>query len=259
MLISESLEKYLSSKRLREESEVKDKKFYISDMGKCLRMRWAKRKGIASEFEPYVNWIFEIGDMFHDFGYKALEAQGILLESEDSMETEHFKGRHDGIIKTLEGKCIFDFKSTGAWKLNKYIGGDDDEENIAQVLSYLMILKDKRKDLQDTAYVSYINKEPGDKCPVISFDKEYHLTSWRAKKLQEEMDTLIEFWVKDKIPPCTCPAWAKPYNSYQPICSNTDKAVRGYLEYLKAGKKLISTKTTLYLIDGEIKKEVLKI
>ena len=254
------IESYLKSSFDREES-ISAKKFYVSDMGKCMRVRWLKRKGIATEFEPHVYWILQLGNLIHDYGYKALEAKGLLLEAEDYVKAEHWSGRFDGIIKNGKDKCVFDFKSTGSYQMNKVISGEDSEENISQLLSYTMLLQEKRKDISETAYMIYINKEPNDLTPQVFFQKEYHLTNWRAKQLKEEMETLTETWLKDKIPACTCSGWAKGprYNSYFPLCNAKEAEVRKIVDYLEAKKKVVSTKTNVYILDGEVKKEVLKV
>lgn len=255
MDIAEALQSYLISSNLHE-SSGKEKKFYLSDMGKCMRMRFFKRKGVETEFEPYVNWILQMGNLYHDFGYKALESQGLLLEAEDYVKSEHFIGRYDGVIKYNDTKAPFDFKSIGAYKLKKIMAGEEDEDNIAQVLSYTMFLREIRKDIGDTSFVVYINKEPSDKLPVAFFQREYHLTSWREKQLKEEMDKLVNFWQDDKIPPCTCPSWMKDYNSFQPICGATTIEVTKYLKLLEDGKKLLSNKKSLYVIEEEKRKEL---
>jgi len=257
MQIATALEKYLVSSNTHEPSS-KERRFYLSDMGKCPRVRWLKRHGVDTEFEPFVNWIFKMGDLIHDFGYKALESQGLLISAEETVETEHFVGRYDGMIKGADGKKkLFDFKSAGSYKMKKILAGEDDEENISQILSYVMFEKEKGdKDLSDTGSIIYINKEPNDQVPIVFFEKEYHLTDWRAKQIKEEMDKMIKYWEDDEIPRCSCPSWMKPYNSYQPLCQANDKDIRKYLSMVEEGKKLVSTKKILYLVDGEKRKEL---
>ena len=79
MKIKTAVQAYLDADRIREPKKKKESKFYISDMNKCMRMRWLKRKGIKAEFEPHVTWLFKIGDLYHEFVYRALESKGILL------------------------------------------------------------------------------------------------------------------------------------------------------------------------------------
>jgi CRISPR/Cas system-associated exonuclease Cas4 (RecB family) len=261
MKITTAIESYLKSSFDREESTT-EKKFYVSDMGKCMRVRWLKRKGIATEFEPHVYWILQMGTLCHDYGYKALESQGILLEAEESVETEHFKGRFDGIVKNGDERCIFDFKTVGGYKMKKIIDGEDDEENIAQLLTYTMLFQGAGKDVGNTAFVVYINKEVSNKIPVPFFQKEYHLTKWRKEKLEEEMNTITKFWMEDKIPPCSCPGWMRDYNSFQPFCSMDDKHVKSVLKIFEkgkeTGKKMITTNKEILIVDGD-KREVLKV
>lgn len=258
MKISDAIQSYLKTSFDRDES-VGSKKFYLSDMGKCPRTRWLKRKGVTTEFEPHVYWILQLGNLIHDYGYKALESQGLLLQAEDYVETDHFIGRFDGLVKNGNKKSVFDFKSTGSYKMSKVMGGEDDEENISQLLSYVLLLQQTKPDISETAYAVYLNKEPSNKVPINFIEKEYHLTSWRAKQLQEEMDQLVEFWVKDKIPPCKCPGWMKPYNAFQPLCSASEADIKKYLKHLDKGKKLVSTNHSLCLVEEDKRTELLKI
>jgi hypothetical protein len=269
MDIAKALEQHLVSSFENKEEKV-GKKFYLSDTGKCLRMRFLKRKGIGIEFAPYVYWTLQMGNILHDYGYKVLEASGLLLEAEEYVNTEHFSGRFDGMVKADPeshnihqpeiSKSIFDFKSTGKWKLKKVIAGEEDEEYIKQLLSYVMLLQDSgRKEVSSTAYIVYLNKEPGDELPMAFFQKEVHLTSWRRKQLKEEMDNIVKYWLKDKVPPCTCPMWMKPYNAYLPLCQSKEAQVKEVLKYMKAGNKIVTTNQELYMINDKGKREVLKI
>jgi hypothetical protein len=256
MNIAQALESYLVSSNLREES-TKAKKFYVSDMGKCQRMRYLKRKGIETELQPFVYWTFAMGNMIHDWGYKALESKGLLLAAEEYIDIgEHWSGRFDGKIKTDAKPALFDFKSAGKFKFKRVIGGEDDEITIAQILTYVLFYKKEHKDISDSGYVVYLNKEPNDEVPQIAFEKEYFLTEWRAKKILEEQDQMVNFWIKNKIPPCTCEGWQKGprYNSFYPLCQSTEAQIKKYLELLQNGKKLITTKSSLITIDANKKR-----
>ena len=259
MKITDALEKYLISSNYREESPNKERKFYISDMGKCMRVRWLKRKGISTEFSPFVYWTFAMGDMIHDYGYKALQSQGILLEAEDYVSDDHFIGRFDGIVKDGNKKAPFDFKSVKPYKMKLLIDGNEEEDNISQLLTYTLFLQRNRKDIGDASYVVYINKEPDDKIQTVFHQKVYHLTNYNRGKIEEEMKILTDLWLEDKVPACSCVGWERNYNSYLPLCTAKDTEIREYLKYMEAGKKLVSTKEALYLIDGEVRKEIRRI
>ena len=133
--LSESIQKYLEANNSY--PEKKGKKFYVSDMGKCMRMRWVKRHdNITSRFDPHVYWILHIGNMYEEYAYKALESQGRLISTQDIIENEHFKGKLDAIAFNSENKkAVVDFKSAGGWKFKKIVDGQDDEGNVAQVLT----------------------------------------------------------------------------------------------------------------------------
>ena len=261
MLIVNAIESYLTSSNVKEDSG-KEHKFYLSDMGKYMRMRYFKRLGIQTEFPLHVSWILKMGDLIHDFGYKVLESQGLLIEAEDYVETDHFIGRFDGLVKCKDKKAVFDFKSLNGYKMKRIVDGEEDEDSISQLLSYVMLLQKDRKDISDTAFVVYLNKEPGDKkglIPLPFFQREYHLTTWRTKQLREEMDTLVDLWKKDKVPACSCPVWMKPYNSFQPLCQMKEEDAERIVKQIKDGKKFLTTKDTLYLKDGEERKVVVKL
>lgn len=247
MNISKAIEGYLIASNEKEES-TKARKYYISDMGKCHRMRFLKRKGIRTSLEPYVYWIFAIGDMFHEFGYKALEAQSLLLQTEQALEAdEHWSGRYDGLVKNELGTpSVFDFKSSGGYAMKKAIAGADNEENIEQILTYILFERKRIPNLSNTGILVYMNKEPNDVVPLPAFDREYHLTNTREKKITEQMQRLVNYWVDDTIPDCTCPAWMKNYNSFLPFCQMDEKNIRKYLALLDDKTIVISTKKAIF-------------
>lgn len=252
--ISEAFEKYLISSRIHADNPDKVRKFYVSDMGKCMRMRFLKRKGIGTQFDNFVYWTFQLGDLIHEFGYKALEAQGLLISTEEFVDiNEHFTGRYDGKIK-YKKPTIFDFKSANPWKIKKLEeGGEDGAEDAMQVLVYVMYELKKDPALSEDGVVLYINKEPSEKVTkTLTVARTYHLSLWE-KKIKADMDKMIEYWENDIIPPCTCPGWMKPYNSYLPFCQMSETEIRKNLTLIKKGKKIISTKSEI--IVGEYKTE----
>ena len=262
MKIAEAIENYLVASRIREETPGKERKFYVSDMGKCMRVRFLKRKGIDTEFANFVYWTFWLGDMIHDFGYKALEAQNLLLATEEYLTIgKHFTGRFDGKVKgEKDVPTIFDFKSANPWKIKKLeAGGDDGEDDAMQVLTYVMAYKKDNTDISDDGIVVYINKEPSEKVTTtLVVTKTFHLNLWK-NKIDEDMAKMIKYWEKDILPPCTCPGWMKPYNSFQPFCQMIDKDVIKYLKLLDKDQKVISTKESVFVVAGNKKEKVISI
>lgn len=257
MEIAKAIQSYLEAKDIQEQESHKSRKFYLSDTGKCLRVRWLKRKGIETEFAPHVQWIFQIGDLYHDYVYKALESQGILLEAENYVENKHFIGRFDGIVKDKEGKAILEIKSAASYKIAQLLKGQEDSDSIAQTLSYQLLLQEQgQKDIVKSI-VLYINKAPSDQVPIAFLEKHYRLTNWRKKQLKDDMKLLVECWEAEKIPPCSCPAWNKPYNSFQPLCEAKEVVIKKFLKEIDKGIKFITTKKVLYRVKDKEREEVI--
>lgn len=235
---------YLEASRTSDDlaHEKKDPKFYVSDLGKCLRMRWLKRKGIKGIYDWETYYTFEHGNFIHTLGYKAFEAAGALEATEQSIGNEHFSGRYDGKLR-FNGKIyMFDFKSTNPYVLKRLTGGGADNiENIMQVLAAIAFEKitNPKIDLEDVGVVIYWNKLPSDKIePKIIHSKEYHFSTYR-KEIEEDMKKIIDYWLSDTIPPCTCPSWAiQKYNSYFLFCKMPEKEIKTHLKYLKAGNTI---------------------
>lgn len=254
--LSQAIADYLAFSRNTGHSSPKLRKFYVSDMGSCLRVRWLKRKGIEQEFEPFVNWTLQIGNMYHDYAYKALEAKGLLVASEETLENEHFKGRFDGkvLMEDRVRQAIADIKSIGGWKLGKLVETDIPDSNyIAQLFTYLIMLHDEGLCLDiDTGILLFINKEPSAKVPLISKQVERTLTKHIEDGLRQEMATLVEHWENNTVPPCTCEAWKKKdYNNYYPLCSADVSTVYKVVEQLNEGKRLLSIKSGVYVINTD--------
>lgn len=257
--IGQAIEDYLIASRIREEDPNKVRKFYVSDMGKCHRMRFLKRKGVSSEFDKHVYWTFAMGDMIHEFGYKALEAQGLLVDTEEVLDCgEHFVGRYDA--KTLaEGTDpeITDFKSANPWKLKKLeSGGDDGEGDAMQIMTYVKFHKIRHPDkpISNRGRVVYINKEPSEKTTLtLIVEKTFTLSLWE-KKIDEDMNKMIKYWMTGTIPPCTCPAWMKPYNNFLPLCEAKEESVQKIVDKIDQKKKILVDKSGVYEIS--VKKDV---
>lgn len=232
----------INAKKPTGEYTPKERKFYVSDMGKCLRMRFLKRHGIEGKygFETYFNFMF--GDFIHNLGYKALEAADMLIATEQRVESDHFVAKYDGRIRFQGKDLMFDFKSTNPYVMKRIVSGSGDNiENIFQVLKGVMLARADEKGISDTAAVVYINKLPSDKIePTLIKAREYHLNTYKAE-IKEDEEKIVDYWLSNKIPPCTCPGWStQKYNSYWMFCHMEEKEIRIHLDYLKAGNQVIS-------------------
>lgn len=252
--IINAFKSYLESSRISDDllHNKKDLKYYASDMGKCYRMRWLKRKGIKGLYTWKTYYTFEHGNYIHKLGYKALEAAGMLAATEQTFGDDHFSGRYDGKIEFKGKNYMFDFKSTAPYPMKKLETGTDNIENIMQVLCAIMFerKKDPKIKLEDMAVMVYINKLPTKQYSLeIILPKDYHLSTYQAE-IQEDMDKMIDYWLTDKVPPCTCPSWSnQEYNSYWLFCKMSEKDVKKHLDYVKNGNIVSSDGFTIDVVN----------
>lgn len=256
-LIIDAWNSYLLSSRQESTTAIKDRKFYASDMGKCLRMRFLKRKGISGEYGVDTYYTFAHGDFIHKLGYKALEAKGILVATEQRLEDEHFVCKYDGKIRTEDGKnTLFDFKSTNPYVMKRLVdGGSDNIENVMQVLMAKHLDKEDT-NLTDSGVLVYVNKLPSEKGGMsgrVIYTREYHYKTYK-EDLEEDIDRLVNMWLKDIIPPCTCPSWAsQQYNSFWMFCKMGEKDIRKYLAMIESGKRVTSDGFKITMTEPQIK------
>lgn len=233
-----AVKNYLTNSRKSSgEHTPKERKFYVSDMGKCFRTRFLKRKGISGEYGFETYYTFALGDFIHDLGYKALEAADMLIATEQRLEDEHFVGKYDGKVRYQGKEIMFDFKSTNPYVMKRITSGaGDNTENIMQVLTYIYFERKINPKINDTGALVYFNKLPSAKIdPTIIKVKEYHYNTYK-KLIEEDMKKILDYWLTDKIPPCTCPSWSmQQYNSYYMFCRMDEKEIKKYLAMLKAG------------------------
>lgn len=230
----------INSRKSTGEFVSKDKKFYMSDLGKCQRMRYLKRKGIEGEYGVDAYYTFAHGDFIHTLGYKALEAADMLVATEQRLENEHFVCRYDGILRYQGDNVMFDFKSTNPYIMKRITSGAGDNiENIMQVLGAILLAREDTTHmaLSDTAAVVYVNKLPSEKIdPTIIKPRIYHLNTYK-EEIKEDMQKMVDYWLADTIPACTCPSWAvQKYNAYFLFCRMPEKEVGQHLKYLKKNK-----------------------
>lgn len=244
--IETSFKDYLEASRSSDDTIIKkEPKFYLSDMGKCLRSRWLKRKGIKGIYDWKTYYTFAHGDFIHKLGYKALEAKGILVDTEQASNNEHWSWRYDGRVKIDKQVHLFDFKSTNPYVIKKLVENKPDNmENIMQILGGIILERQTNpdKEISDIGLAIYINKLPVNwkflQAPQIIITKEYHLSTYKDE-IMDDMKKIVDYWLKDEIPPCTCPSWStQEYNSYWLFCHMTEKEVKTHLKYLKAGNTI---------------------
>lgn len=262
MFIKNIFEDYLKSSNSREQSAHTGyaKKFYISDMNKCFRVRYMKRLGVQVRYESMATlWNFALGNFVHAKGYEALRAAGVLLQAEEYVSTDHFVGRFDGIAKDIDNgnvPTLFDFKSVHPYAFKKAMARAEGKENIAQLLTYIMLKIKEDPSFSNRGLLVSINKLTDANLQEIIVDNDYILDRDIEKSLTAEMDNLTSYWVDEKVPPCNCEGWqAKAmYNEFYPFCTMGDLKIKEFVAKLKAGKIIVTSSTKLLeVVDGKDK------
>ena len=220
-------EKILNKHLNSEEPWDTTKSFYMSDMGKCLRMRWLKRKGF--ECEPFSNRlkrIFSIGKLGHLYLQEMLEKQGVLIGAEIPVQWQEYElhGRVDALVN-IEKYLVYDFKFTHSRKIliKKY--DTDDLHYIKQVLTYVKRLQKEYPDLKEARLV-YVSRDDW-----LIKEVSYELTPEWDKEIEEEMQALWGYWTANDMPPELSSddqmIWQCRFCNYKQHCPNK----------LKGGKK----------------------
>lgn len=245
-------------------STSKKKKFYVSDSGKCHRMRFLKRLGVESETDPeniHWNWTLSMGNLIHEYVYEKLTAQGILVNNEGTVENDHFKGKFDAIVKDGEGgKILVDIKSANPYKIKYLEKGETDEFTRKQILTYWLMLREEGvTDLKKATGV-YVNKLPSQRSSnTVFYTRDWYLTEAIEKELKEEMEELVQYWEAKEIPePTPQPDWMKDYNSFEPFNHMKADEIKKWLDVVEGtDKQLVTSNKSLYLLHPDGKKTII--
>lgn len=169
---------YLDRQKYREQ-----KRFYITDAGRCPRAVFFKFKNIPrKEMEARLLRLFEHGDYIQMQILNIMFSLGIVRASEIEIPPQEIiSGRADAII-TLENKLyVVDFKSINGILFNKL--EEPKEENVNQLQLYMHFFKIPR------GILLYMNKDTSElKEFYLEYDKK------RCEKLLADLKNL-----KDKI------------------------------------------------------------
>ena len=239
-------------------------KFYISDSGKCLRMRYLKRLGVKSETDPeniQWNWNLVMGNLIHAHIYQILTNQGILINNEGTVENEHFKGHFDAIVKgPKDTKILVDVKSANPYKIKYLEKGEPDEFTQKQILNYWLMLEEDGMEDIEKAQGLYVNKLPNEKSTkTVFYTRDFYLTEAMRKEILKERELLIQHWERKEIPnPTPQPGWMKNWNSFEPFNHVKADEIQKWLDICASSdKKLITSNKRLYLLDSDGKKTII--
>jgi len=210
------IDEYLEEQR---EERDRTKYFYISDMGKCLRMRILKRMGYQPDpLTPRLRRIFAVGEMHHAFIQELLEKKGYLVEKEGEVYWEDFelKGRFDAVIKVEDKYILYDIKSVHSRKFHYLENGEKDSHYIKQLLVYYKLLRSKYQPLE--ARLLYVSKD--DLC-IAEYGFSYNKYEMN---IYSELDALRHWWKRQELPPRKDDfpnGWECKFCFYKTACKNS--------------------------------------
>jgi hypothetical protein len=185
-------------------------KFRLSDAGKCRLMRYNKRHGLpsANSLQPSVLLQMQIGNMFHAYIEHACKDMGVLIASEERLETPDFIGHFDLMLRTRSDTFLYDIKTINN-KAAYYMVHDKfqakPEQHIAQIVSYYMAIDAAYRDgisnlcPPDRLAVAYIVRDTFDMREV-----EIHLSD-HLSRVNDDWGILLRAW-KQQTPPEANPA-----------------------------------------------------
>lgn len=231
------IDTYLSSIRPREhlipmtihfDEETDDRKFRVSDAGRCRLYRYWKRQG-KERPKPDAKGLrlMEAGNIYHAWLSYALHESGVLLDSEIEVENEHCKGHADAFIN-LDGQYIlYDFKTISSKQAGYMLsnGCKVKKEHAYQVLSYYIMMDNGEiftKDQRTTCFImphecriAYITREEMEFIAEIPVDLDL------LPQVKKDWQILISAWKKQEEPQANPEVWECKFCPYKNVCDKS--------------------------------------
>jgi CRISPR/Cas system-associated exonuclease Cas4 (RecB family) len=236
-IITKIIEEFLNSPRQRDNylsmkihiDEDDNRKFRVSDAGRCRLYRYWKRQGKDQPAkETHLLQIMEMGNLIHAWLEYALDSKGILHNAEIIVSDEHRKGHADALVYVNGHIALYDFKTIGskqAWyMLNN--GAKAKREHQYQVLSYMdMINTAQTSEIIDVkeARIAYITREEvsskyDDKIPPLHVIADVAADLDLLPAVKTDWQALIRAWEEQQEPQANPQAWKCKYCPYHGTC-----------------------------------------
>lgn len=195
-LIDEATQKRSQSKSVARDTSY----FHVSDAGTCYRKRYFKRLGIEPKVPIPVGALRKMlaGEAGHQMLQDLLQLNGGLFAAEGTVKTEHILGHFDALYKTERGKLLLEFKTVEKWGMTHIKRDGPKPEHELQMFTYWSLMRGDYRDLNQ-ASLFYVKREDFEGVPfnyLWSFDIQ--------ARVQREWRTLVAYWNRQELPPCTC-------------------------------------------------------
>jgi len=189
-----SIQELIDKALVRNGERIRSGKYSPSSLGRCYRNQYWNRKNepVSNPIDERTLRVFKAGDLFHEFVQSLVVKNNPSAQIEVRIEDDDFLGYAD-IVLNDEVDDIKSQHSRAFWYRSKLQWKDLEDKlycNILQVLWYAVKLGKVK------ARLVFVSKD--DLCiqeyPIILNDR------W-IKKLNEEINTLQEWWRKQELPP----------------------------------------------------------
>lgn len=175
-------------------------RFNVSDAGLCYRARTYKRLGVPSQVKMTGADLRKMmsGTASHEKIQYLLKRTGNIILAEDEVGTEHRVGHPDGVIIENGEMAVIDFKTIEKWAMGwiKKKGAKKNHE--LQLFTYWVDLRKIIPNLNH-GLLFYMKREDWEAKPF-----NYIWNDNIEQMVNDEWNPLIEYWVREELPPCTC-------------------------------------------------------
>lgn len=204
------------------------RKFRVSDSGRCRLYRYWKRQGKEQPPKDMdLLKIMEVGNLIHAWLEYALNAAGVLYDSEVIVEDKNCSGHIDAIVD----RTVYDFKTIGGrqayYMLNN--GAKAKKEHQYQVLTYLDMCNDMISPCEvvpESARIAYILREEcrgkhSDKLPPLTVVADLRADLDLLPAVRQDWQILIDAWEKQEEPRANPEHWECKYCPYHEGCDKS--------------------------------------
>lgn len=232
--------------QLAKNNELEERlpRFRMSDMGRCLRMRYYKRANEAQDpLNARVLRVFKIGHKVHEMFQDAFEDSGMLLSKEveitDTGFSDPIVGHYDALLDPFandvvqiilprdrrgENLILVDMKTVNSNKFHYYDKTRQiDPHYILQIHEYCRTLRKNGYPGLTDCRILYISKDDASTREVlIPFTEE------KGEIVRKELEALTTYWNNQELPPAIPKMdWECKYCPFMSICPRGQQIMQG--------------------------------
>jgi len=212
--------------KIHVEYPFEDKKFRMSDAGRCRLYRYWKRQGKEMKPPDTSNMLtMEAGNVLHSWIGNAIEGAGYLIESEGLLEDADRVGHFD-VLFEYEGKTILaDLKTVNGKKMYylKKNGNSPDLHHVYQLISYWYAIEEEQigdpilneGEHIDHTCIFYVNRDNWSEIHEVEIERKPLLIS----QIQDDWEILLDAWKVNTEPKANPEDWECRFCPFKSICT----------------------------------------